>query len=385
MSIDQTHQALHDEPPLVDYFPASYHASRERLLSSLGSISQKYPVMIDSRSINAKGPDGETLAQDFVMIGARQPRHVFLISCATHGVEGFAGSAIQHDFLENKLPQLALAPDTAIVIVHGHNPYGFAWLRRVTENNVDLNRNFVEHFDTELVSEDYRALYDLLNPPDLDPEKEVDRWAELEEFVATNGMPRTQKAITEGQYHYPGGVQFGGQAREESAQNLLALVTEHLAQAQTVIWIDIHTGLGELGDCELISGVPKDSDGFRFTQKIWPEARSADGGESLSAPLHGVIDVGLSRAMPAGCQFAMVFPEFGTYPVVRVIQAMRADNWLHQHGPDDVLEDPIAKPIKAELLEAFRPDDAQWRMTIQKTGREIINQGIAAMAGIGPR
>ena len=382
MSIDQSRQTSQDEPPLVDYFPASYRESRERLLSSLSLINKYHPVLIDSRSIRAKGPDGETLAQDFVMIGARQPREVLLISCATHGVEGFAGSAIQQDFIENKLPRLVLAADTAIVIIHGNNPYGFAWLRRVTENNVDLNRNFVEHFDTELVSEDYQALHDLLNPPDLDPQKEADRWAELEKFVAANGMSRTQKVITEGQYHYPAGVQFGGQAREESAQNLLALVTEHLAKARTAVWIDIHTGLGELGDCELISGVPKDSDAFRFTQKIWPEARSADGGESLSAPLHGVIDAGMSRAMPPDCQFAMVFPEFGTHPVVRVIQAMRADNWLHQHGPEDVLGDPIAKPIKSELLEAFRPDDAQWRLTIQKTGREIIDQGIAAMAGI---
>ena len=30
-------------------------------------------------------------------------------------------------------------------MVHAINPHGFAWSRRVTEDNVDLNRNFVDH------------------------------------------------------------------------------------------------------------------------------------------------------------------------------------------------------------------------------------------------
>lgn len=382
MSADQSYQATHRPAPLTDCFEPSYAKSRERLLSTIRSVSKRASVLIDSRSINVKGPSGETLAQDCIVIGARHPRQVLVISCATHGVEGFAGSAIQHDFLENRIHQLELASNTAIIILHGNNPYGFAWLRRVTENNVDLNRNFVERFDPALVSDDYEKLYDLLNPKDLDPDNEAKRWTELEAFVAANGMPRTQKAITEGQYRHPSGMQFGGQAREQSAQNLLSLVGEHLASAEKVIWIDIHTGLGESGDCELISGMPKDSDAFRLTQSIWPDARSADSGDSISAPLHGVLDVGMSRAVPQGCEFAMVFPEFGTHSVVRVIRAMRADNWLHQQGPADVLEDAAAKPVKAELLEAFRPDDPQWRLKIQETGRQIIEQAISAMAGI---
>lgn len=382
MSAEQSPPLAHQTAPLTDCFEPSYAKSRERLLSTISSISKTKSVLIDSRSIDVKGPDGETLAQDFIVIGARQPSQFLIISCATHGVEGFAGSAIQHDFLENRIHELELSNNTAIIIIHGNNPYGFAWHRRVTENNVDLNRNFVERFDPAQVSDDYETLFDLLNPKDLDPDNEAKRWTELEAFIASNGMPRTQKAITEGQYCHPQGMQFGGQAREQSAQNLLSLVAEHLAGAKRVIWIDIHTGLGESGDCELINSMPVASDEFQLTQTVWPEARSAAAGDSVSAPLHGVLDLGMSRAVPQDCEFAMVFPEFGTHPVVRVLRAMRADNWLHQHGPADVLGDEAAKPIKAELLEAFRPDDPQWRLKIQKTGRQIIEQAISAMAGI---
>ena len=29
-------------------------------------------------------------------------------------------------------------------MIHGINPYGFAWLRRVTNENIDLNRNWID-------------------------------------------------------------------------------------------------------------------------------------------------------------------------------------------------------------------------------------------------
>ncbi len=35
--------------------------------------------------------------------------------------------------------------NTGALLIHALNPYGFAWTRRVTEDNVDLNRNFVDH------------------------------------------------------------------------------------------------------------------------------------------------------------------------------------------------------------------------------------------------
>jgi hypothetical protein len=39
---------------------------------------------------------------------------------------------------------ISVGSDDAVVFVHALNPYGMAWLRRVNENNIDLNRNFME-------------------------------------------------------------------------------------------------------------------------------------------------------------------------------------------------------------------------------------------------
>ena len=79
----------------------------------------------------ATGPDGAALSIDIAWFGAQSPRRVLVHSSGLHGVEGYAGSAIQLQWLDEGLP--ALAGDAAIVIAHILNPYGAAWLRRVNE------------------------------------------------------------------------------------------------------------------------------------------------------------------------------------------------------------------------------------------------------------
>src|SRR5690606_39367139 len=43
----------------------------------------------------------------------------------------------------------ALPEDTAVLLIHAINPYGFSHIRRVNEDNIDLNRNFRD-FETEI-------------------------------------------------------------------------------------------------------------------------------------------------------------------------------------------------------------------------------------------
>ena len=86
-------------------FQPSYRVSRQRLLEGAHQLSGRLDVCIDSRTIDQRGPDGETLALDFVVFGARRPRHAVVVSSATHGVEGYTGSAIQHWALQHLLPR----------------------------------------------------------------------------------------------------------------------------------------------------------------------------------------------------------------------------------------------------------------------------------------
>ncbi len=360
-------------------FQPSYRVSRERLLESAHALSARHPVLVDSRSIAPRGPEGETLALDWVCFGARRPRHALVLSSGTHGVEGYTGSAIQHHALAKVLPGLALATDTALVIQHANNPYGFAWHRRVNENNVDFNRNFRERFDPTQCSADYEALHDCLNPRDLDPGREAARWARIDAFIAEHGLRRFQQSAVEGQYRYPEGMQFGGHAQAAGTRHLLALVREHLRDAQTVIWLDFHTGLGDFGACELITGAPLDDAGYAFSQQVWEAGvKSAAGGESVSTPLNGLLDRGLAAALPAGARFAFAYPEYGTWEPMRMIRAMRADNWLAHHGDRG---DATGRAIEAEMLEAFRPDSRDWERRVVASGAALVAQALARLPG----
>ncbi|MFA7666260.1 MAG: DUF2817 domain-containing protein [Burkholderiaceae bacterium] len=364
---------------LADHFPPGYRIARERFLEALHAVSARLPVLLDSRALRQRGPDGETLALDFAIVGERQPRHVLVLSSGTHGVEGYTGSAIQHWALTTLLPRLRLAPGTAVVLQHANNPYGFAWTRRVNEDNVDPNRNFRERFDPDECSADYEALYDALNPTRLDADSEARCRAMLEAYVAREGVRRFQQVAVEGQYKFPQGMQFGGQRHSAGTRHLLELVQTHLASAQTVIWLDFHTGLGESGACELICGAEPDSDAYRFAKQVWGDGvKSSQAGESVSTPVNGLLDLGVRRALPADTRFAFAFPEYGTWPPERVLFAMRADNWLHQHGDPG---DATGRAISAELLEALRPASRDWMRAVAEHGSRLVTDTLTRLPG----
>src|SRR5205807_10591933 len=81
-----------------------------------------------------------------------------------HGVEGFGGAGCQVGFLIDRLYE-ALPSSGCALLVHALNPHGFAWLRRVNEDNVDLNRNFID-FSQPPSSAAYEPLHDWLVPTD---------------------------------------------------------------------------------------------------------------------------------------------------------------------------------------------------------------------------
>ena len=64
----------------------------------------------------------------------------------------------------------AHVPGLRQVFVHALNPYGFAWDRRVTEDNVDLNRNFVDRTAPPPDNAHYALLAEAIAPASLDDE-----------------------------------------------------------------------------------------------------------------------------------------------------------------------------------------------------------------------
>ncbi len=83
-------------------------------------------------------------------------------------------------------------------------------------------------------------------------------------------------------------------------------------------------------------------------------------GSSTSAPLTGINGYAARDEAP-GAAFAGIALEYGTYSIEEMLQALRAEHWLHNH-PDA----PAAQrdAIKRRLRDVFYVDDDAWKRTV---------------------
>jgi len=358
------------------HFPTDYATARRRFLTAaeaLGATVSSYPI-------DVRDHRGGELAVDAAYLGPDAPARVLTVSSGIHGVEGFAGSALQHQLLEGQWAGLDVPADTGLLVVHAINPYGFAELRRVNESNVDLNRNFLEHPREHAVNPGYEELFDDINPDELNEASDEASRERLLTWAQEHGFPALQTAISSGQYAHPRGVQFGGAGVEASNRILRELARREIRGATHVAWIDVHTGLGPYGVPEMITELAPEHPAYQRGRSWFGDiVKSTVSGESVSAKLHGVMEQGLEQALGPETELTALAAEFGTYDPVRVFWAMRADNWLEHHGQ---CESEQGRAVKAELLEVFRPDDAAWSRSVLERGAVLVEQALRGLASL---
>ena len=143
-------------------FSATYAQARVRFLEAAARAG----LAIESHVHPLAGREGETLAMDVARDGPADAASVLIVSSACHGVEGHCGSGVQV-FALHDAEWLAKARDAgvAVVYIHALNPYGFSHGRRVTHENVDLNRNAQDFHAPLPANPGYEALAHRLVPP----------------------------------------------------------------------------------------------------------------------------------------------------------------------------------------------------------------------------
>ena len=145
--------------PIKDYFSSSYAEARAKFLDAARHAEAE---LASYRLPDYSGPTDEELVVDVARMRVARARNLLLVISGTHGVEGFAGSGCQVGFFDDQLYE-ALLPHAGAILIHALNPFGFAWLRRVNENNVDLNRNFQDFTKPLPLSRDYDLLHKMLS------------------------------------------------------------------------------------------------------------------------------------------------------------------------------------------------------------------------------
>lgn len=364
-----------DLPCDLSFFSRSYTEARDKFRGAC--LERGLPV--ESYPHPGLGPEGQELATDTVWIGPLDAPRVLITQSATHGVEGYCGSGVQVGSLLSEHHR-ELPPGVALLMIHAINPHGFAWTRRVNEDNIDLNRNFLD-FDQALPeSPTYDSVHDVACPErwDARSRREWERFRDA--YIAQHGPMALQAAVSSGQWHRPDGLFYGGRSATWSNRTLHAIAERHLSAARQVAMIDYHTGLGPHGHGERIcKHPPGGEDEARLSRWYGGDFTNPASGTSTSAELSGTNMEGLIAAHPDK-QWTCCALEFGTQPVFEVLDALRADNWLHAHGQ---LESYQGRAIKAELRRCFYGETDDWKRSIWRRGLESQRLALAGLAESG--
>jgi hypothetical protein len=316
-----------------------------------------------------RGADDEDLAIDVAWLGDPQAERFVLVTSGIHGIEGFCGSGAQTAILvDTAIAHGCREAGIALMLVHAVNPFGFSHWRRVNEDNVDLNRNFMDFTKALPHNVHYDEVAGLLLPAHWPP-SELDEGA-LMSMVALKGLDWYQAALTAGQYHDPHGLFFGGQKASWSNYTLRRILARFGAGRKAMRWIDLHTGLGPWGYGEPICMGANDADQTERTRQIWGSHVTSihDGSSSSSSTLTGLSWRAVPETLPS-LDYAGIALEFGTLPRAEVLDALRGDHWLHRHPEADNGQRAL---IRQAMWSAFYGDADDWR-------DEVVDQAGAAV------
>jgi hypothetical protein len=355
------------------HFAADYAEARRRFVDA----AQAAGARITRHDSPARGPAGEELATETAWAGPADAPNVLMTISATHGVEGFCGSGIQVGSFAAGLAR-ELPPGTALLAVHAINSYGFAWLRRVTEENVDLNRNFVDFARPLPENADYDLLADAICPAAWDGATRQAMQARLNAFGLERGIAALQQAVTGGQYRHKDGIFYGGAAPTRARATLERILAAQLGHVRRLAVIDFHTGLGPYGYGEpIVMARPGEAEYERARQWWGDDITSPAAGSSTSAVVLGTNLAGIAHALPraelTGCGL-----EFGTIAMHDVLDAVRGDNWLHAHGRVDSEE---GRRLKRLIRDAFYCDKDDWKAMLLEQGIQRQREALRGLAG----
>jgi len=243
-------------------FSENYAESRAKFKDAVRSVGTLHSVKHPEA-----GPDGGPLYLDFGVIGPDDASAALVLISGTHGPELFAGSGPQTALINSGI--IKDYSDLKVILIHAHNPYGCAWLRRTDHKNIDLNRNY----------------YDFSIP--FTPQQ-------MEGMLPK--LTRKQKIISVIDFHTglgPYGVPYIVHGYEVGSPEFIAFKKAYEGEVKSTL-------------------DPADID------------------EDLPGSPEGPIVLGMKALLPGKETYAVVI-EYGTVPPEQVFPALMQDNWTHLH------------------------------------------------------
>ena len=365
-----------------EFYKENYETSREQFLKNIEDLKNTIPGL-QHQAHPILSQVTKDLFTDTLYLppaSGKTDRLLILLS-GTHGVEGYAGSALQNIFIKENFWQKR-DDNLGILIVHALNPYGFKLNRRVSEANVDLNRNFDTSSDLFLLkNEGYQEVSPLLNPTGPAGSGFIDRaifYAKSLIAIAQHSMDSLRRAILKGQYEKPEGIYFGGKTFEPQKDLLEKILLETASGYKQILLIDIHTGYGERGRLHLFADQDPALDDKYLSQVFAGLPLDYDSKEDFYKATGGIVVYG-AKLFKERARYAGIVFEFGTLDSQTTkgsldsLYRMVRENQLHQHGSQSAEDQTKIKNLFSDM---FYPRDPAWQNAVTKQFREFLSKSL---------
>lgn len=361
----------------VKYFSDSYDLSREIFRSNSSIIEKKFKGS-SQESIKVPSKNNDDLTVDILYSPSRKnKKNMIIISSGVHGVEGYTGSAVQRMIMEEFITDETLA-STGVLFIHSMNPYGFKYNRRVTENNVDMNRN--SSSDSGLyktINTGYPAVNDLINPEGPVNTGSIGNiffeFRSIKKIISAS-MPVLRQAILQGQYKYPKGVYFGGSEPEPQIKSIAPYITKYASGYPVVMILDLHTGYGERGKLHPFPNPVEDPKIRGMMEKIFKGYEIDWGDTDDFYTVTGDFTNYIEKLLKGVTFIPMVF-EYGTLDSQTTVGSIKSlhitllENQGFNYG---YKSENDKSEIQNNFKEMYFPKSAAWRTKVISDTRTIM-------------
>ncbi|MBV6305791.1 M14 family metallopeptidase [Candidimonas humi] len=358
----------------------SYTLLRTRFLET----AKRHGARLEHHKHPLQGPQGEDLYTD-VAVFARPGTRKWLVSVSgTHGVEGYYGSMCQSAYMDALAADGRLDGEVGLLLVHLINPWGTAWKRRTNEDNIDLNRNYLDFSRPLPQNPGYEAIHELFTLRDGQDEGGGQSDALWDAKVRELGRTQLMNVLGAGQYRHPDGLYYGGVEPSWSNTTLRAIVAQYLSDCSDAISFDLHTGAGDYGHPMLMAIAEREYPGMEDARRIYGPwlytvltGASSTTDTGISAAATGYTSQAMVDTMQ-GKRFTQLVIECGTYTNEQIRgSALWNDHFLHLRGE---LQGPVYEQVKRDLLEFFFPADADWREVVWVRTRQMFDRALNDLA-----
>jgi hypothetical protein len=367
------------DPSMLTFFHETYAENREQFRRLAASLQREFSNVEISKCFVKSEVDSDLTIDAVYVPPGSEAKKLLIMTSGVHGMEGFTGSAVQQYFMTKVLDDEVLQ-NMGVLLIHPVNPYGFKYQRRVSENNVDMNRNF--HSSKDLFAqknEGYANIYHFLNP-----QRKVTAgylsnslfFLKASYMITKYSMRALRQATVQGQYEFSKGIFYGGNDFEPQKECLERLISEKINGYEFIFVIDIHTGLGERGKLHYLPGYDQDPNSETLLEQLfkdykidWPNR------EREFYTVAGLFRQYVGSLLPADKRYIRIAFEYGTlnsqslFGSIRSLHNMILENQGFHHGYENSEAENL---VKHRFREMFFPSSKVWRSQIMKQTSEIL-------------